>query len=148
MNQSRTSARVTLWVNRAIFVLLGIMLFVLPRLLDWFRALRPLSDRSAAALLTAFYCCAPLAALALYQLDGLMGNILRDQVFVSDNVRRIRSLRWCCLGVGLICIPAALFYPPLSLMSLIMGFLSLVVNVVCQVMKAAVAIREENDLTV
>ena len=37
---------------------------------------------------------------------------------------------------------------PLIFLSLIMGFLSMVVNVVSQVMKAAVAIREENDLTI
>ena len=52
------------------------------------------------------------------------------------------------LAVALICLPAAVFYPPLVFMAVIMAFLALVVNVVGSVMNAAVAIREENDLTI
>ena len=48
----------------------------------------------------------------------------------------------------MICLPAALIYYPLLFMVIIMGFLALVVCVLCRVMNAAVAIREENDLTV
>ena len=80
--------------------------------------------------------------------DGNWQAISRGDVFTRENVRRIRAVRWCCGGVGLICVPAAFCYYPLVFMVIIMGFLFLVVSVVCQVMDAAVTIREENDLTI
>ena len=148
MKKPFRSAWVTLWMNRAIMAVLAILLFAMPALVDWLQAVRPMDDTAAGALLIAFYCCVPCVALALWKLDKLMGNILREEVFVWENVNCIRMVRWCCLGVSLICLPAAFFYPTLVFMAVIMAFLSLVVNVVSQVMKAAVAIREENDLTV
>ena len=71
-----------------------------------------------------------------------------EQVFIRDNVRRIRRIQWCCCAVSLICVPASLAYLPLIFLVIIMAFLSLTVSVVASVMDAAVAIREENDLTI
>jgi hypothetical protein len=73
---------------------------------------------------------------------------LAGDVFIPNNVRRISRLRWCCLLVSLICLPATFFYLPLLFMVVIMGFLGLVVSVVANVMAAAVEIREENDMTI
>jgi hypothetical protein len=81
-------------------------------------------------------------------MEKLLQSILAQSVFTSDNVKRIRAIRWCCAGVSLICLPAAFIYLPLFFLVIIMGFLSLVVHVVAQVMAAAVALREENDLTI
>ena len=142
------SAKITLWVNRAIGALLLVLLLEIPSLLDWSMAMQHISSRSAWAIGIAFYCCAPVVALALWYLDALLRNILMAKVFVSANARAMRRVRWCCLGVCLICLPAAVFYPPLVFMVVIMAFLALVVSVLAAVMVAAVAIREENDLTI
>ena len=85
---------------------------------------------------------------ALRCIDRLVVNILAGEVFVRDNVSRIRRIRWCCAWVSLVCLPASFFYPPLCFLAVIMAFLALVVSVVKNVMAAAVEIREENDLTV
>ncbi|MBR2889595.1 MAG: DUF2975 domain-containing protein [Oscillospiraceae bacterium] len=148
MNHSFLSARVTLWVNRGIMAALAVLMPLMPGFTGWLVEVRPLTDAAGTAILTAFYCCCVPVTLALLRLDGLMRNILAGDVFVHANVNHIRLIRWCCLAVSLICLPAAYFYLPLIFMAVIMAFLSLVVNVVSQVMKAAVAIREENDLTV
>jgi hypothetical protein len=81
-------------------------------------------------------------------MEKLLQSILSQSVFTAENVKRIRRIRWCCAGVSLICLPAAFIYLPLFFLVIIMGFLSLVVHVVAQVMAAAVALREENDLTI
>ena len=81
-------------------------------------------------------------------MDKLLRNILKEQVFVRENVTCIRFVRWCCGAISLICFPAACFYMPLFFMVIIMGFLCLVITVVVRVMNAAVLIREENDLTI
>ena len=77
-----------------------------------------------------------------------MRRILTGEVFVLPNVHSIRRIRWYCAAVCLICFPAAFFYPPLVFMVVIMAFLSLIVSVLGSVLKAAVTIREENDLTI
>lgn len=147
MKENR-SAAVTLWANRVIAACIVALLFFLPSLLNWYCTIRYLTDTEQLAITAAFYCCAAVTLLALWRLDGLLRNILRQQVFISENVTHLRWVRLCCLSVSLICLPAAFIYYPLIFMVVIMAFLSLAVNVVCQVMKAAVTIREENDLTI
>ena len=142
------SVKFTLWANRLIALVMTGLIFAMPALLKWYSAVRPLGAAAAYAICIAFYlCCVPVFG-ALWNLDRLLRNILRQEVFVRDNVRCIRMVRWFCLAVCLICLPAAFLYAPLIFMTLIMAFLCLIVNVIAQVMKAAVEIREENDLTV
>ena len=148
MNEKRYATHVTLWVTRVIMAFVLLFAPCLPWFLNWYYAQSPLSTQGYKAILIAFYCCALFVLLALWSMDNLLRNILNAEVFVSDNVRLLRRIRWCCAVISLICLPASLFYVPLWIMVIIMAFLSLVVCVVVQVMKAAVAIREENDLTI
>ena len=70
------------------------------------------------------------------------------EVFLQDNVRRIRRLIWNCAAVSLICLACARLYPPLLFVTIIMAFLCLVIAVVASIMDAATRLREENDLTI
>lgn len=139
---------ITLWANRLVAALLAVLLFTLPALVDWYGQLRGLQSQERLAIIAAFYCCAVVVAIALWNMDALLRSIGKNQVFIRVNVKRIHCIQWCCGCTGLICVPAALCYYPLAFMVIIMGFLCLVVSVVCRVMDAAVTIREENDLTV
>lgn len=145
---SLVSARVTLWVNRFLALAVAGMAFALPGLLDWYAGVRQLGPFGGEAITAAYYICCPVVLYALWCIEGLMGNILAERVFVEDNVRRIRRLRWCCVGVSLVCLPAAWFYQPLIFLVVIMAFLALIVSVVKSVIAAAVELREENDLTI
>ena len=138
----------TLWINRLIALVLFILLFALPGLLDWYTNFRFLSDLERTAITVAFYLCAVFVFVALWQMDALLRCILRKEVFIHQNVRRIRVVQWCCAAVSLICAPAAFIYYPLLFLVVIMAFLCLVISVVCRVMDTAVSLREENDLTV
>ena len=146
--KAETTARITLWISRSIAALVCILAFLMPKILHWYLQVRPLGRYGGTAILLGFYICLPVIVYALWCIDCLMRSICSGRVFVADNVSRIRKLRWCCAGVSLVCLPAAAFYLPLIFLAVIMAFLSLVVTVVGQVMKAAVEIREENDLTV
>ena len=148
MKKTQASTVVTLWINRAVAVLVGVLLFTLPSLLDWYARFRELGDRGRVVVTVAFYCCAVFIAVALWFMDALLRSILKGEVFVRPNVKRILRIRFCCGIVALICVPAAIAYPPLIFLAVILGFLCLVVSVVARVMDAAVTIREENDLTV
>jgi len=142
------SARVTLWANRFIGIIMLVLIATMPFILRWYADLRPLGQIPHLAIIIAFYCCVPAVMAALWDVDRIMKRILAGQVFVMSNVQSIRHIRWYCVAVFLICFPAAFFYPPLIFLAVIMAFLSLIVSVVGGVLKAAVAIREENDLTI
>ena len=145
---SVVSARVTLWVNRLLAAAVAVLAFCMPALLRWYASVRLLVPGASEAIMAAYYICCPVVLYALWTIEKLMGNILADRVFVEDNVRFIRRLRWCCLGVSAVCLPAALRYPPLIFLAVIMAFQSLNVSVVKSVFAAAVELREENDLTI
>ena len=144
----KISATVTLWVNRAIFIAVVALCFLLPWLMDLYIKARPLDSDAQKAIFLAYYACTPVVLFALWNIEWLVRRILAGDVFIPNNVRRISRLRWCCLLVSLICLPATFFYLPLLFMVVIMGFLGLVVSVVANVMAAAVEIREENDMTI
>lgn len=148
MKKILDSITVTLWANRLVALILTVLLFTMPLLLDWYCQFRVLSGLERTAITVAFYCCAVVVGIALWNMDALLRAIRLDQVFIRENVRRIRVVQWCCGGTGAICFPAAFCYYPLVFMVIIMAFLFLVVSVVCRVMDAAVSIREENDLTI
>lgn len=148
MNEKNLNVSVILWVNRFIMVCVAAMVFLLPLLLDFYCRKRTLTELDIHAISYGYYCSAIVTELALWKIDCLLRNIRARLVFVPENVRHIRCIQWCCGGVGLICLPAAVIYYPLIFIVIIMAFLCLMVRVVAQIMDTAVSIREENDLTV
>ena len=142
------SPRIVLWVNRIIFLALVALLPSMPFILFWYRRIRFLTVSEILAIMVAFYICAIITGVALLTIEQLLQNILKENVFIRKNVSHIRRIQWCCALVSLVCLPAAFFYLPLVFMVVIMAFLSLVISVVDKTMETAVAIREENDLTI
>ena len=145
---SEMSAKCTKWCCRVLALVVTVMIFAFPTVLGWFRTIRHLTDTACAVVMAGFYLCVPVVLYALWSMDRLVCNILKKQVFVTENVCYIRRVRWCCAGISGLCIVPAWYYPPLALMVIIMAFLALVVSLVKNVMAAAVELREENDLTV
>ena len=148
MNKKSNSVRLSLWMNRAVMLIVLALIPAMPVLLRWYNKVRIMKEDQNWAMLAAFYCCVPVVMYALWNLERLLGNIRKELVFVWENVSRIRRVCLCCALVSGICFPAAFYYPPLIFLTVIMAFLCPVVNVVCQVVKAAILIREENELTI
>ncbi len=148
MNKQHFLTQFTLWCNRLIAILIIVLMLTLQPIMDWYCTFRVLTADEQTAITIAFYACSAVIFYALWNMDRLLDAILHQLVFVSDNVRRIRRIQWCCGIVSLICVPAAFVYVPLAFIAVIMAFLCLAVSVVSCVMDAAVTIREENDLTI
>lgn len=148
MEKRKNSARITLWVNRCVAVLVVALMFALPAIMKWYTGFRFLTDAQQLGVMIAFYCCSVVIGWALWNMDRLLRNILAEQVFVRKNVRCVRQVQGCCAVVSVLCGIAGTSYLPLLFLMVIMAFLCLVVSVVANVMDAAVTIREENDLTV
>ena len=135
-------------INRCIILLVAVLIPFLPAVIRWYCQYRLMTQAEQMAVTVAFYCCSVVIFVALWNMDRLLGSIVTGQVFIRDNVARIRRIQWCCGIVSLICVPASFAYMPLVFLVVIMAFLCLCVGVVSCVMDAAVAIREENDLTI
>ena len=143
------SAKVTLFASRFVAALIAFFLIFFPGMVEsYHQDFRPLSDSERYALLGAFYLSAVAVELSMYHMDRLLRNILRGSLFTSENVSHIRYVRWCCFWVSVVCLFAFFGFPSMIFISTIMAFLALVVTVVDQVMKAAVELREESDLTI
>ena len=141
---------ITLWANRIVAAVVAVLIFTLPMLLKWYAGLLNVLPnlRDMWALVIAFWCCAVVILFALWNMEKLMQNILRQNIFICENVRRVRRVQHSCGIVALICLVATVFVLPALLFTAIMGFLCLAVSVVASVLDAAVALREENDLTI
>lgn len=142
------TAKITLWVSRAVAAALIVLVFTLPAILDWYTGFRFLTDTEQHIIKVAFYCCVGVIGYALWNVDSLLRAILAQRVFVRENVRAISRVRWCCGLVAVITGATCFAYLPLVFLAVIMAFLCLMVSVVVSVMDAAVSIREENDLTI
>ena len=77
-----------------------------------------------------------------------MWELLHARVFTRKNVRFLSVISWCCLAVFLVTGFFGVKYVPLFIITLAMGVVGILVRVVQSVMDAAVALREENDLTI
>ena len=141
-------ASIALWVNRGLAVIVVGLIFFLSAILDWYCNFRMLTEGDKTVITACFYGCVVIICFALWNVDRLLAGLLAGQVFTRPNARRIRRIMWCCGGVSLLCLVATFAYMPLVFLVIIMAFLCLMVSVVAGVMDAAVAIREENDLTV
>ena len=148
MPNYKKSAALCIWVTRVFMLILVAALFLMPAIVRWYTGLRALTENAAAVLLGAFYICAVPAALALFAIHRLLGNIRQDRVFLSENARLVAQVGLCCAAVCLITGAAGIVYPALLFIALLMLFLCLLMNVISSMLSAAAHLREENELTI
>ena len=92
--------------------------------------------------------CSVFAWPALWKLWRLLGNLMRENVFVEDNVRLMRAVSWCCVGVAASCFACGFEYVPLFVLAAAAGFMALIVRIVKNVFQQAISMKSELDLTV
>ena len=133
----------------AVFFAAAVALAIaMPWLLDWYVQYRHLRETGRIALQVAFYGCLPFALTALLCLWKLLRNIQQEKVFLEANSRLIAVVSWCCAAVAAVTLGACRWYPPLGFITVSMAFLFLIVRVVRNCFIAAIALREENALTI
>ncbi len=140
------------------FIFVGILtaaLFLGPWFVKtWFTVYRGWAEngdamRYMATLFAAcFYPCAVFAYITLYSLIKLLFNIKKDEIFINANVKYLRRISWCCFVVALITLVGGVFYVPFLFVAVAAAFVGLMLRIVKNVMQNAVAISEENELTI
>jgi len=88
------------------------------------------------------------AAYLLYSLLRLLQRIEAEQVFIAENVERLRRISWNCFAGAGISIISVVYYFPWIFVAIAAAFMGLIVRVVKNVVAQAVALQDEIDYTV
>ena len=99
-------------------------------------------------LLVTLYCIVPPAVTAMVSLDMLLANIRKGQPFISRNVTLLRIISYCCFAVSVLFIYFSFLKPFGFAIVFAAAFFGVILRVVKNCFEQAVALREENDLTV
>lgn len=95
-----------------------------------------------------FYPCAVFCGVILYSLISLLKNILNENIFIDKNVRNLRIIAWSSIIIAIITFIGGFFYLPFMFIAFAAAFVGILLRVLKNIMQSAVAIREENDLTI
>lgn len=147
-NQDK-SLKLTKVCARVFALLLLALAMGAPWLLGEFLKLRgPVLEGKLYYFLATSYSTAVPAAIALYQMNGLLNNISRNQVFIPKNTGYIRGMSWCCLAAGIIFGASGFYYAAFWILCGAAFFVSLLLRVIKNVFVQAGEIKEENDYTI
>lgn len=104
-----------------------------------------------------FYAVVPAGYVALVCIDKLLTNIKKDLVFEAETLKYLNIISYACVYasvVGIVSVVISLvsdvydFIIVFSLLSLGELFMAIVLQVIKQVFKKAIDIKEENELTI
>lgn len=129
-------------------LVLGVLMVITPRLVQWYSSFRGLSGVVSKCIVAAFYFCSVPAGVALYCLWRLLRNIGQGQIFIKDNSHLLTVISWSCIEVSLLCFAACYHYLPFGLVAVAMLFIFLIVRVVCSCMMLGTELKDENSLTI
>ena len=154
MKKRQISAALSLVICAASAVLLLAWLFTFPRFFGWFYlayhgiAENPYTQSVMKRVIGAFYGCAPFAAASLYCLIRLLLNILKDRVFIAKNVLYVSLVSLFCYAVAVITLVTGLRYFPLLIICFATGTVGTLLLVMKNLLRSAVELKEENELTI
>ncbi|MBQ9685124.1 MAG: DUF2975 domain-containing protein [Oscillospiraceae bacterium] len=144
-DKSITLSRVGVAVFAALLLALDISCYWIAQ---WYARWRFYHFQYGALLMLSVYLGSVFGWICLWQLWKLLGNIRRGEVFVLENVRRMRRISWCCLWAALICLVSAAYYLPFGFVAIAAGFMALIVRIVKNAFQQAIDMKEELDYTV
>lgn len=152
------SVMLTQIIVKSCYVLLALAVVGLPFILKYYPypfVNIDLLEELGEYIIAPFYCVVPLGYTALVCIDKLLGNIKNGVVFNKQNVKYLRLISWCCFGaafVGLLsfAIIWAVYMPFETFLVLVAGeiFMGLILRVVKNCFEEAIALKEENELTI
>lgn len=116
-----------------------------------------IEDFQIKLLIFPFYAVVPAGYVALVCIDRLLTNIKKDLVFEAETLKYLNRISYACVYaavVGVVSVVISLisgvydFLIVFTLLSLGELFMAIVLQVIKQVFKKAITIKEENELTI
>ena len=94
------------------------------------------------------YFCEAMAFLILWCLHVLLGNINKENVFISENTACLRRISWACMLAGCAIAVFSLWKFIFFLPAVLIIMFGLIMRVLKNVFEKAVEIKSENDYTI
>lgn len=155
MVKAKTSIKISIGVCVTISLILLTLIFLGPKIFQIYMvAYRGFSpEGEALAMLKkifayCFYPCALLSSVILYSLLKLLFNIKNQQVFIFKNTSYLKTISYCLFIIGIITFAGGFFYMPFMFVACAGLFTGMLLRVLKNVFQSAIALREENDLTI
>ncbi|UFU00049.1 DUF2975 domain-containing protein [Radiobacillus kanasensis] len=157
--------RETLFLKVVVFLMglpvLALCIFLLPDIAEFFAELNPKLDFLQYPFLIGLYVTALVFFIALFQTLKLLSYIDKNQAFSELSVRALKNIKYCAITISaLYVVFMPLIYlmaevddaPGMILIGMVIIFGCMVVAVFAAVLqkllKSAIDIKSENDLTV
>lgn len=129
-------------------LVLVISIFTLPFIVSWYIDIANKEQIIYWPLLITLYASLVPASIALFCLNRLLENAKKDLVFVTNNVKSMRILSWCCFAVTIIFSVFGFYYILSLLISIMAALVGLMFRILKNIFEQAIAIKEENDFTI
>lgn len=146
-NRSK-SLRLTIVCTWLFMVLLLAAVVFAPQIAQWYFSGRENSQFYCLLFCIVVYVSAAPSAVLLFYLNRLLSRIHRGEFFSEGNIFSLRLISWCSFCVAMVALFAGFFYLSFLLIAVAFAFIGLIVRVVKNVFEQALALKEENDLTV
>lgn len=139
-------------LSRICVVLFALLLAALDTGAYWlvglFIRLRSMPGQTCVFMMTSIYAGSVFGWITLWMLWKLLGNMSSGRVFVSANVRAMRTVSWCCAAVAVVCALSTLYYLPFLVAAMAAAFMALIVRIVKNAFQSALEMKNELDYTV
>lgn len=137
------------WCILLFMCLLIVTVVSAPWLIRWFLSFsRAGLEGTEPFFLATIYTGFVPAAYLLYSLLRLLYRIDAEQVFITENVERLRRISWSCFAGAGISLVSVFYYFPWVFVAVAAAFMGLIVRVVKNVVAKAVELQNEVDYTV
>lgn len=144
-NKSVRLSQVCVVVFAALLLLLDVFCYAA---VTWFIRLRGMPWQTGILMMITIYLCSVFGWVLLWKLWRLLRNIRSQVVFDAENVALLRTVSWCCVGAGSICLASSVYYLPFSAVAIAAGFMALIVRIVKNVFEQAILMKDDLDLTI
>jgi len=130
-----------------VFAVLVAALFLIPTAVEIYVRKDTASGLSIPCLVSLYTATVP-AFVAIFALNKLLSNIGKEIVFETQNVNMLRILSWCCFVECAVFAVFGVYILVSFVISFAAAFLGVILRVVKNVIEEAVALKEENSLTI
>lgn len=144
----KRSARFTLWVLAIGSAALLALFIGAPFLMPFLEKIGHGTKTEYTVFLVAFYITATLGFAVIALLFKLLKNVVKERLFVTENVKLLNAVSYLCFAVVPVCFAAGFWFITLFAFSLAALFMGFVVRIVMHSFEYAVEKKEENELTV
>ncbi len=89
-----------------------------------------------------------LGLISMWELNGMLNRISKQDIFVAENVKVLRIISWCCFGIAALFFVLTFFRMLALIITFAAALFGMIMRVLKNVFELAVELRQENDFTI